>query len=184
MVVYSPPDMLRTDGGEPRIQREAIPDDPMVAVDVNVSLAEDPSQLYEAVDVSRMFMRITRSRVIDPRYTLDEAVSLISEFFEAYPVEVSLVEQSALWLRFFAGFHLFQDANHRTGFNTLQVAMMNSGIQLESGVDGEQLERTRVAREKSREVRDVEKISNRRNLFEKDSLYHVWRDYFDDVLSP
>lgn len=184
MVIDNPSDMLRADGGEPRIHREAVPDDPMVAIDVNVSIAEDPSQLYEAVDVSRMSMRITRSRVIDPRYTLDEAESLISEFFDGFPVDISLVEQSALWLRFFAGFHLFQDANHRTGFNTLQVAMINSGIQVESVLEEENMERTRVAREKSREVRDVEEISDRRNVFEKDALYHVWRDYFDDVLSP
>lgn len=157
----------------------------MVPVDLNVSIAEDPSQVYEGVRVSRMSMRITRSRVIDPRYSLDEVVALIGEFFDEFPTDVSLVEQSARWVHFFAGFHFFQDANHRTGMNTLEVAMLKSGLENTSPViDGREYEEeTKVAREKSKRVRDVREMSSSR-IFENDRLYYVWYDYFDDVLSP
>lgn len=178
-------DESSTDGGERRITADGVPDDPMVPVDLNVSIAEDPSQVYEGVRVSRMSMRITRSRVIDPRYSLDEVVALIGEFFDEFPTDVPLVEQSARWVRFFAGFHLFQDANHRTGMNTLEVAMLESGPENTPPViDGrEHEEETKVARKKSKRVRDVREISSSR-IFEDDRLYHVWYDYFDDVLSP
>jgi hypothetical protein len=128
---------------------------PMTPVDVNVSIAEDASQIYEGVQVSRMSMRITRSRVIHPRYEIDEVESLIGQFFDDFPLDRPLIEQSAYWLRFFAGFHFFQDANHRTGMNTLEVAMMDSGLNSPAFMGKEYRGRTRAAREKSKHVRNV-----------------------------
>jgi hypothetical protein len=179
---YDPTDEFASDGGERRISDDDIPEDPMIPVDMNVSIAEDKSQIYEGVQVSRMSMKVTRSRVIYPEYDLSEVEQLIREFFERFPTDVSLVEQSALWVRFFAGFHFFQDANHRTGINTLEVALFQSDI--DSPFTGERYdERTRVAREKSKDVRDVGSV-DKSQMFEKDELYKVWGDYFDDVFSP
>jgi len=180
---YDPTDEFETDGGEPRISEKGIPDDPMVPVDVNVDIAEDPSQIYEGMEVSRMSMRVPRARVIDPDYDLDEVVRLTREFFKHFPVEVSLEEQSAYWVRFFAGFHFFQDANHRTGVNTLESAMVRSGLEGAYFIGEENEDRTRVAREKSKDVRNPG-MMDEMGMLRKDTLYRVWKDYFDDVLSP
>jgi hypothetical protein len=178
---YDPTDEFVSDGGERRISEEGVPDDPMVPVDANVDIAEDPSQTYNGVQVSRMSMRVTRSRVIYSEYNPDEVVHLVGSFFEQFPTDAALIEQSALWVRFFAGFHFFQDANHRTGMNTLEYAMLRSGIEWTEF--NEYDDKTRIAREKSKEIRTPESMGEV-EMFRKDRLYRVWKDYFDDVLLP
>lgn len=178
---YDLTEKVAGDGGRRRIADEAVPDDPRFPILTNVSIARDPSQEYEGVQVGRFTMRIPPEKVVDEYYTIEEAEELIGEFFSEFPTDESLVAQSGLWMRFFAGFHLFKDANHRTGMETLNVVMHRSGIDAFPFRSDELEERTREAQRASRRVRSPDRMT-REDIIKKDDLYEVWRRYFDDVL--
>lgn len=112
-------------------------------------------------------------------YTPDEVRETSRDLIEEFPYEESLVEQSALWVRAFAGFHFFYDANHRTGISTLRAMMEESeGVEpFEPFVDFKN--RTVAALDASKEER---RWITRDEMYKKDALYGVWRKYFEEVL--
>lgn len=172
---------VASDGGERQIADEAVPDDPGFPILTNVSIARDPSQEYEGAQVGRFTMRIPPEKVIDESYTIEEAEELIGEFFGEFPTDEPLVAQSGLWMRFFAGFHLFKDANHRTGMETLSVVTHRSGIEALPFRGDELEDRTREAQRASRRVRSPDGMTSG-DVIKKDDLYEVWHRYFEDVL--
>jgi hypothetical protein len=82
-------------------------------------------------------------------------------------------------VRAFAGLHFFYDANHRTGIATLRAMMEERGVVENFKPFGDFEPRTVAALDASKEER---RRITRDEIYEKDSLYEVWRSYFEDVL--
>jgi len=122
----------------------------------------------------------TERTIIDDPYSLEKVEDYLRQFFDNFPYEKSLTEQAAFWMRWFAGMHFFEDANHRTGMSTLRITMENNGIVPPPEIQnaGERVETAIDASERVRE----EGMVTPSNMYEKDGLYEVWYNYFDDVL--
>jgi len=117
------------------------------------------------------------------RYTVSEGRGILDKLVDEFPTgkSLSLVEQSALWLRAVAGLHLSYDANHRTGMATLRRTMGENGIEPFEPFE-EYEKKTRSALQRSGQVRKQTTVTAE-SMYEKDGMYSVWRDYFEDVLS-
>ncbi|MFB6125858.1 MAG: hypothetical protein ABEJ79_00960 [Halolamina sp.] len=55
----------------------------------------------------------------------------IRRIIRGFPRSEPLPQQCAHWMRAFAGLHLFPDANHRTGMNTLQILVGEADVDAE-----------------------------------------------------
>ncbi|MDZ7688745.1 MAG: hypothetical protein U5J64_08510 [Halobacteriales archaeon] len=104
----------------------------------------------------------------------------MSKVIEDFPTEEALASQSALWMRAMVGLHFFPDANHRTAMATLRGMMKDNGI--------EPFRPFVEVKERSVEVLGVSKELRRgtdvdmSNYYEKDRLYEVWLEYFEEVV--
>jgi len=117
--------------------------------------------------------------ILKNAYTPDDVRDISADIIEKFPEEEPVAVQSALWVRAFAGLHFFYDGNHRTGIATLRAMMEESGV-LETFKPFEDFKpRTIAALDASKEER---RWITRKEVYEKDSLYEVWRKYFEYVL--
>lgn len=96
-----------------------------------------------------------------------------------FPIDEPLVDQCALWMHAVVGNHFFPDANHRTAVVVLRRLLRENGI----GPGEWPIERTGRARERSHRVRREIPPVRLDTLYERDALFSVWRDYFEDVLA-
>lgn len=112
-------------------------------------------------------------------YTPEEVRDISADIIEKFPEEEPLTVQSALWVRAFAGLHFFYDANHRTGIATLRAMMEENEIVECFEPFGDFKPRTVAALDASKEER---RWITRDEIYEKDALYEVWKEYFEDVL--
>lgn len=85
--------------------------------------------------------------------------------------------QCAHWMHAFAGKHFFPDANHRTALATVRATLRQNDVEVGRWPQ----ERTERAVEESKRVRRSLDI-DMSNLYSKDGMYHVWLDYFEEVL--
>lgn len=112
--------------------------------------------------------RIWRVRNGDLRRVLDD-----------FPTDEPLVDQCALWMHAVVGKHFFPDANHRTAVVLLRRLLRENGID-----PGEwPIERIKRARKNSQRVRREIPPVRLDTLYERDALFSVWREYFEDVLA-
>jgi hypothetical protein len=79
----------------------------------------------------------------------------------------------------FVGKHFFPDANHRTAVVILR------DIQSQNDIHPGYWEpdKTRRTQKESHKVREEIAQITLADIYQRDSLYDVWRNYFDDVLS-
>lgn len=177
MDIYDPTDEFRTDGGGPRITDVTVDVDSVIAVNMEIfKMAQEENSEHEYEDAMAFTKLDTRRKIELDKGDRHDLKRIIDNF----PTDEPLVEQSALWMHAIAGVHFFPDANHRTGMNTLRVMMEDNGIEIFEPF-GDIEERTHTALDASKKVRrslDVDMGS----YYEKDTLYEVWRRYFDDVL--
>lgn len=95
-----------------------------------------------------------------------------------FPTDEPLVDQCALWMHAVVGKHFFPDANHRTAVALLRRLLRENGIE-----PGDwSIERTEQARDESHAVRRELPPTRLDTLYERDALFEVWRQYFEDVL--
>ena len=95
-----------------------------------------------------------------------------------FPTNEPLVDQCAFWMHAVVGKHFFPDANHRTAMALLRRLLRDNNIEPGKWP----IERTKRVRDESHAVRaELSRITIDR-LYERDDLFEVWRQYFDDVL--
>jgi hypothetical protein len=175
---YDPTDEFVSDGGERRIREIEGDAEDIPEVNFGIFRSSKDYDLPASKDIS-LGGPSTRS-VVNRPYTLGQVVSLMSEFFERFPRDEPLLVQSAFWMRWFAGMHFFEDANHRTGMSSLRTTMRTNGTEPPPKLD-DVGDKAYGVLDDSKEVRDYCEVSEE-NMFEKDDLYEVWKGYFDDVL--
>ena len=95
-----------------------------------------------------------------------------------FPTDEPLVDQCALWMHAVVGKHFFPDANHRTAMALLRRLLRDNGIEPGKWP----VERTKQARDKSHDVRAEIPRVRMDTLYERDELFELWRQYFEDVL--
>jgi len=170
---YDPTDEFKTDGGERRISGITVDVDDIIQT--NMRFFKEGKYEYE--DVQAYTHLETRRKIKLDRGDRHD----LSEILNQLPLDEPLVEQSALLMHALVGVHFFPDANHRTAMATVRKLMYGNGIS-EFGVSLHDFDRkTEAARNASKEERKKTHI-DMGNYYEKDSLYEVWRKYFDDVL--
>ena len=102
----------------------------------------------------------------------------LQRVLDDFPTDESLVDQCALWMHAVVGKHFFPDANHRTAIALLRRLLRGNGIEPAEWP----VPRTRQAREESQRVREELPPIRLDGLYERDALFEVWRNYFEDVL--
>jgi len=177
---YDPTDEFATDGGGRRIHKIEGDAEDIPEVNFGIYRSQNDYDLPASKDMSMGGVSI-RSIVNRP-YTLGQVVRLMSAFFESFPRDEGLLVQSAFWMRWFAGMHFFEDANHRTGMSSLRTTMRTNGIEPPPKLE-DVGDKAYGVLDDSKEVRDYCEVSVE-SMFEKDDLYDVWVGYFDDVLGP
>ena len=94
-----------------------------------------------------------------------------------FPLEDPLLEQCGLWMRAVVGKHYFPDANHRTAIALLRELLRDNGIEPGSWP----IEKTKTVRARSHDVRRELPPVTLDTLYERDELYDLWFEYFQDV---
>jgi prophage maintenance system killer protein len=148
--------------------------------DVNLAIYQS-EQEYDLLSTKEDSLGgVVKRTLTNRRYSLEMVEKHLTEFFEGFPYDRTLTEQAALVMRWFAGMHFFEDANHRTGMSVLRTTMENNGIEPPSELQ-EACQRTETAIDASKKVRE-EGLVTPSKMYEKDELYEVWYNYFEDVL--
>lgn len=102
----------------------------------------------------------------------------LNTVFEEFPTDQPLPEQCALWMHAVVGKHFFEDANHRTAMVLLRKLLRDNEIDIGQWPT----DRVREVRDQSHAVRQEIPPVHLDTLFEKDELYRVWLQFFNDVL--
>ena len=134
----------------------------------NTQFLEDPDHEYTRLGYdspNRLRREIWRVRNGDLRTLLRQ-----------FPHEEPLVDQCALWMQAFVG--VFPDANHRTAVVLLREMLGENGIPPGSWPPA----RTRLARKQSHDVRARLPPITLATIYERDALYDVWYNFFDEIL--
>jgi len=169
MEPYDPTDEF--DDDEPRIERVTVSVGDVIQT--NMRFFRDENFEYED-PMSYTSLETRRKVKLDKgeRHDLDSVI-------DSFPLDEPLVSQSALWMHALVGIHFFPDANHRTAMATPKKILEDNGIEFNKSV-AQFDERTEAARNASKEERKKLDV-DMGNYYEKDSLYEVWRKYFEDV---
>ncbi len=180
---YDPTDEFETDGGERRITTITLNAEDLIQFNVNIY--EDPRWNYrenpERED-RREYLEASERTLINSRFEYSEVVSLIDGFISEFPTEdISLIEQAAYWERWFSGMHFFRNANHRTGYFSLQEIMEENDVSRLPRLKNVNEEQSETAIDASRRVRQNIEMGEE-VMFRKDALYRVWESFFKDIL--
>jgi len=172
---------FETDGGEPRIEK--IEGDAEEIPEVNFGIYRSSKDYDLPASKDRSIGGTSVRSIVNRPYTLEQVVSLTEDFFDIFPRDEPLLMQSALWMRWFAGMHFFEDANHRTGMSTLRVTMQNNDREPPDELSDikDMSDFSKTAIDASKEVRDHVEVSPS-DMYEEDDLYEVWYRYFEEVL--
>ena len=100
----------------------------------------------------------------------------LQQVIDLFPLEEELPSQCANWIHALTGKHFFPDANHRTSIATLRQILSDNQVS-ELVIWDQEVLRERV--KSSKEARNNVSV-NMGNLYQKDELYGVWYDYFED----
>lgn len=138
--------------------------------ETNLEMLKDGGQEYNP--------RSNRSRSKASRI-MNVSGNRLYRVFREFPRDTSLIQQCAHWMRTFAGYHFFPDANHRTGMFTLSVLLRSNGFDTVD-LPGPRRERA-VLRSKLIRLLSVER-TNLKRLWRRDELYEHWLDYFACLL--
>lgn len=95
-----------------------------------------------------------------------------------FPTNEPLPQQCAHWMRAFAGLHLFPDANHRTGMNTLQILVEESSCDASLPISKD-IERFVL---QSKLIRHLNSKIQFNTLWKRDEHYSLWHRYFRNLL--
>lgn len=95
-----------------------------------------------------------------------------------FPTNEPLPQQCAHWMRAFAGLHLFPDANHRTGMNTLQILVEQNSCDVSLPIS-KNIERFVL---QSKLIRHLDSKIRFNTLWKRDEHYTLWHQYFRDLL--
>jgi len=170
---YDPTDEFETDGGDRSISEITVGVDDVIQTNMRFFKEEG----FEYEDPHAYTHLETRRKIkLDQGDRHD-----LSEILTSLLLDEPVAEQSALLMHALVGVHFFPDANHRTSMATVRKLLDDNGI---SGFDvslHDFDERTEAARNASKEERKKNDV-DMDNYYEKDSLYEVWRKYFEDVL--
>lgn len=102
----------------------------------------------------------------------------IRRVFYQFPFDWPLSAQCAGWMHAVVGKHFFPDANHRTAVALLRRLLNENDIEYAPW----SLERLRIARKDSHSIRRKIETVRLDTLYQKDELYDVWWEFFDDEL--
>ncbi|QLD86808.1 hypothetical protein HWV23_14095 [Natronomonas halophila] len=100
--------------------------------------------------------------------------SRLSRLMREFPTHDPLPKQCAHWMRAVAGIHLFPDANHRTGMNTLQILVAESSCEVELSIS-EEVEWYVL---QSKLIRHLQANVQFDTLWKRDEHYTLWHRYF------
>jgi hypothetical protein len=102
----------------------------------------------------------------------------LREVFRQFPRDDPLREQCAGWMHAVVGKHFFPDANHRTAVVLLRRLLRQNGINYRTW------SRSRLAavRDKSHTVRGEIEPIRLDTLYQRDRLYDVWLEFFEEEL--
>ena len=175
MDIYDPTDEFRTDGGEPRI--EDIPLDESSLITANIQIKKE----YESGPVDETPKEV----ILSNAYSVEDVRRLSRKLIDEFPKEEPLVDQAALWVQAVTAFHFFEDRNHRTAFLTLEEILDENGFEMDPHpMDDDMVQRTMEALKQSKSARDMNTLGRQgENMYEKDEIYRVWCDFFNDILS-
>ncbi|MFQ3320815.1 MAG: prophage maintenance system killer protein, partial [Natronomonas sp.] len=104
--------------------------------------------------------------------------SRLSRLMREFPTNEPLPKQCAHWMRAIAGIHLFPDANHRTGINTLQILVAENPCEVELTISGE-IEWYVL---QSKLIRHLQADVRFDTLWKRDEHYTLWHRYFRSEL--
>ena len=95
-----------------------------------------------------------------------------------FPRDDPLHQQCAGWMHAVVGKHFFPDANHRTAVALLRRLLRQNNISYQEW----SLSRLAAAREESHRVRGEIDPIRLDTLYQRDRLYDVWLEFFEDEL--
>lgn len=107
----------------------------------------------------------------------------LRKMMRRFPTDEPVHDQCALWVRGVAGRQFFPDANHRTAIALLRKLLKENGMaQPQWSPWAIQATRRESKRQILQKIEDNEAI-RLDTLYERDTLYQVWRDFFERELS-
>lgn len=91
-----------------------------------------------------------------------------------FPRNEPIHDQCGLWVRGVAGRQFFPDANHRTAIALLRKLLLENGIPQPAW----SVHAIRATRRKSKELIVTNEPIRLDTLYERDELFHLWRQFF------
>lgn len=128
--------------------------------------------------------------VVDERHTISEVYEATEKLVESFPRGEPVEVQAALWQRAIVMLHMFDDANHRTGFRSVRILLDENDVEMNVDpfddtlrkLNERTIESSKDARKKLRITQRVDLDDVRDEPFERKDVFGVWLTYFQRIL--